>query len=415
MKILLIHQYFLEKDDGGGSRFNEFTRIWEEQQTTCTVLAGMVHYVTGKKRKKYRGKYTYVEDYSPGIRVIRSNVSEAYNVNFLGRLWGYVSFTVSSLYAGLFKARGKYDLILATSPPLFVGLSAYLLSRLKRTPYVFEIRDLWPESAIDTGVLRNGMAIRLAFWLENFLYKRAVKINVLTPAFERSLIEKKKVPAEKILYIPNGSDFTLSDEILEKCSREALREQYGFGESKVVIYVGAHGVANDLMQIIDAAEFIHNHGDMIFLLVGDGMQKSMIMNEATSRELTNVRFVDPVPKSEVFKYIYASDFGISILKKADTFKTIYSNKTFDYMSCKRPIIMAIDGISRELVEEAKCGVYVEPGNPKRLAQVVLEYCNKTQDEVEKMGNAGYEYAKEHFDRFNLGKKYLQDLRECINE
>ena len=146
MRILLIHQAFLEKDEGGGSRFNEMTKMWSEQGHEITVLAGMVHYTTGKKNPKYKGKYTFKDEgFYENVDVIRCHVSESYNVSFLGRLWAYFSFVFSSVYAGLFKTRGKkFDAILVTSPPLFVGITAYILYLFKRIPFVFEIRDLWP-------------------------------------------------------------------------------------------------------------------------------------------------------------------------------------------------------------------------------------------------------------------------------
>lgn len=183
MKILLIHQYFLEKNDGGGSRWNEMSRIWALQGHEVTILAGMVHYTTGIKSKKYKGKYIYDDKYSEGnIRVIRSHVSESYNTNFLGRLWGYFSFVFSCLYTGVFYAKEKYDVIIVTSPPLFVGITAYLLSKIKNIPFLFEVRDLWPESAIDTGVVKSSFIIKLAYWFESFIYRKANLINVLTPA-----------------------------------------------------------------------------------------------------------------------------------------------------------------------------------------------------------------------------------------
>ena len=192
MRILLIHQYFLEKDEGGGSRFNEMTQVWANQGHNITVLAGMVHYATGKKADRYKGKFTYEDQqFYNNVDVVRCHVSESYNVSFTGRLWAYFSFVFSSIYAGVFKTKGKFDVILVTSPPLFVGITAYVLSRLKRIPFVFEVRDLWPESAIDTGVLKSGMIIRFAYWFEKFMYKKAKLINVLTPAFRDKLIQDK--------------------------------------------------------------------------------------------------------------------------------------------------------------------------------------------------------------------------------
>ena len=208
MKILLLHQYFLEKDSGGGSRFNQMVQQWSEQGGhTVTVISGMIHYQTGLKDEKYKGKYTYKEKLSDRVEVIRSHVSSSYNSSFLGRLRAYFSFVFSSLYAGLFRSKKKYDIILATSPPLFIGISAYLLSRFKGIPLVFEVRDLWPESAIDSGVLHNKMLIKLAYRFERFMYKSSKRVIVLTPAFKKKLIEVKKVIPEKVSYIPKCSRF----------------------------------------------------------------------------------------------------------------------------------------------------------------------------------------------------------------
>ncbi len=413
MKILLIHQYYLEKNDGGGSRFNEMTRVWEEQGHDVTVLAGMVHYATGKKAPKYKGKYFYKETFYNDVKVIRSHVSEAYNVNFLGRLWAYFSFVFSSIYAGLFKAKGKYDVIVVTSPPLFVGITAYVLSRLKRVPFVFEVRDLWPESAIDTGVLKNRMIIRFAYWFEGFMYKKAALVNVLTPAFRDKLINDKKVPKEKVIFIPNAADFSLSDKLLERFDVQKFRKEHGLEGKKVFTYVGAHGVANHLIQVIETAEILKERDDILFLLIGGGMKKKMLEEEVLKKGLANVEFIDSVPKSEVFKYILASDFGMSVLKKVDTFKTIYSNKTFDYMACKKPVIMVIDGVSRKLVEDAGCGVYVEPENPKEFARVVMEYSDKPINGLQTMGASGYAYAKKYFDRDVLAKRYIKFVKQVF--
>ena len=411
MRILLIHQYFLEKDDGGGSRFNEMTKVWEEEGHKVSVLAGMVHYATGKKRDKYKGKFTLKDKYSEHIDIIRCHVSEAYNVNFLGRLWAYFSFVFSSIYAGMFKTKGKYDVILVTSPPLFVGITAFVLSKIKRIPFVFEVRDLWPESAIDTGVLQKKLIIKLAYWFEHFIYKRAKLINVLTPAFREKLIEKG-VPSEKIIFIPNAADFAISDKLLNSSfDRDQFRVENDLDGKCVITYVGAHGVANHLIQIVDTAQELKKRGinDVLFLLIGGGMQKEMLKDEVVKRNLDNVRFIDSVPKTEVFKYIYASDFGASVLKKVDTFKTIYSNKTFDYMACKRPVLMVIEGVSRKLVEDAKCGVYIEPENIKDFANQIEYLIGLDKKELEDFGESGYSYAKNHFDRTALASKYISHL------
>ena len=415
MRILLIHQYFLELDDGGGSRFNEMTRQWSDEGHEITVLAGMMHANGKEKRPEYKGK-SFIKKMHGDVEVIRCHVSESYNNGFLGRLWGYFSFVFSSIWAGLFKSKGKYDVILVTSPPLFVGITAYVLSLFKRVPFVFEVRDLWPESAIDTGVVTNKWIIKFAYWFEAFMYKKAKLINVLTPAFRDKLIEDKKVPKDKIIFIPNAADFTLSEEVFNSnFNAEQFRKELGWEGKLVITYVGAHGVANHLIQAIETADLVKDvFPQAHFVLIGNGMQKEMLQKEAADRKLTNVQFIDSVPKAQVFKFIMASDFGASILKKVDTFKTIYSNKTFDYMSCKKPIMLAIDGVSRDLVEAAKCGIFIEPENPKHWANEIAKAVGMDKAELDQMGVNGYQYAQQHFDRSKLGETYVSliEMKVC---
>ena len=411
MRILLIHQYFLEKNDGGGSRFNEMTKTWTSQGHEVTVLAGMVHYATGKKESKYKGKFTlYDKQFYNGVDVLRCHVSESYNSSFLGRLWAYFSFVFSSIYAGLFKVKGKHDIILVTSPPLFVGITASVLSFFKRIPFVFEVRDLWPESAIDTGVLKSKIIINFAYWFEAFMYKKATLINVLTPAFRTKLINKG-VPEEKVIFIPNAADFSLAEAVQNDFSELEFKKEIGLEGKFVITYVGAHGVANHLIQLLDTAELLRET-NVVFQLIGSGMEKQMLMEEKEKRQLDNVIFRDPVAKAEVFKYILASDMGASVLKKVDTFKTIYSNKTFDYMSCKKPTLLAIDGVSRELVEEADCGIYVEPEDPEEIASGIRKALSN-QERLIEMGQNGYDHAIKHFDRGVLAKKYVTYMESIL--
>jgi glycosyltransferase involved in cell wall biosynthesis len=408
MRILVIHQYFLEKGDGGGSRFNEMTRNWSEKGHSITVLAGMMHYASSKKISRYKCKWTYIDkDFYPGVDIIRCHVSESYNTNFLGRLWAYFSFVFSSIWAGLFMAKGKYDIILVTSPPLFVGITAYVLSVFKRLPFVFEIRDLWPESAIDTGVLKSKLIIRFSFWFERFVYKKAVLINVLTPAFRDKLINDKKVLADKICFIPNAADFSLSEKLEREFDYQKFRRENDLDGKFVITYVGAHGVANHLIQLVDAADHLRDT-NVLFLFIGAGMKKQELQEIVKTRKIDNVRFIDSVPKEDVFKYILASDMGTSVLKKVDTFKTIYSNKTFDYMSCKKPVLLAIDGVSRLLIENANCGYYVEPENIDNIVKTIREILKNPENLVE-LGLNGYNYSKLNFDRNILSAEYLKKL------
>jgi len=411
MKILLLHQYFLEENDPGGSRWNEISKAWANLGHDVTVLAGMIHYNGNEKLPEYKGKY-FVKKQQGNVNVLRSHVSESYNSGFAGRLWGYFSFMFSSFWGGTFKVKGKFDVVIVTSPPLFVGVSGYLISKFKRAPFVFEIRDLWPESAIDTGVLTNKAIIKFAYAIEKFIYKKAKLINVLTPAFYETLNTKKNVSKEKLLMIPNAADFSLSEKLLNEFDTNEFRKKLGIDDRFVITYVGAHGVANHLQQILEAGKKLEDT-NVLFLLIGQGMQKEKLIKLANEMEVKNVKFIDPVPKIEVFKYILASDMGTSVLKNVETFKTVYSNKTFDYMSCKKPILMAIDGVSRALVEDAKAGSFVIPEDPESFNQIIREYL-KNPSRLKEQGENGYIYARKNFDRELLSKKYIFEIEKLLN-
>lgn len=217
------------------------------------------------------------------------------------------------------------------------------------------------------------------------------------------------ISPEKIIFIPNAADFSLSEELLNYFDVKTFRQEHDLDGKFVVTYVGAHGIANHLIQVLDTAELLQDT-NVLFLLIGDGMQKKELETEAKRRSLSNIRFIESVPKKEVFKYILASEAGTSVLKKAETFKTIYSNKTFDYMSCQKPILMVIDGVSKQLVEEAEAGLFCEPEHPEDFAEKIRFYL--THPEIAKRhGLNGYRYAKQNFDREVLANRYLTCLKE----
>ncbi|MHC4555698.1 MAG: glycosyltransferase family 4 protein [Planctomycetota bacterium] len=408
MHILVVHQYFLGKKDAGGSRWNQFAKYWAQAGHKITILAGTVHYATGRKLPKYKGRFIVREQEQENVQVLRCHVSESYNKSFLGRFWAYLSFAFSTVWAGLFCVE-KCDVIICTSPPLFVGLTGWILSKFKKVPMVFEVRDLWPESAIDTGVITNRWLIKISYWLERKSYRSANWINVLTPAFEKALVDKKKVKPQRISVIPNGADL----DIFKPGQRDNwVREKYVLGDKFVVTYVGAHGVANHLIQVLETARLLKDDPSVVFMLVGDGMEKPMLKEKAAQWRLDNVVFVDSVPKDVIVDYVAASDVCTAVLKKVDTFKTVYPNKVFDYMSGARPIIIAIDGAARELIENAGAGLYVEPEDPKQFSQAVLRF-KEDPDFCKDCAQSGLKFVSEHFARSALAVKYMGILENEV--
>jgi len=408
MHILIVHQYYLHKNSGGGSRWNQFAKYWSKSGHKITVLAGMLDVITAKKHPEHKGRFIATEYNQSNIIVKRCHVSEAYNRNFIGRAWAYVSFVISSTLAGLLVK--KVDIIICTSPPLTVSLTGWILSKLKRIPMVFEVRDLWPESAIDTGVLTNKWLIRMLYWLERKSYSSASRINVLTPAFEKALIEKKGIRPNKISMIPNGADL---DIIKPGPADNRVREKYNLNDKFVVTYVGAHGAANALMQLIEAAKILKETDSQVqIMLVGDGMEKTKLLEETKKFKLDNVTFVEPVPKSQIADYINASDVCIAVLKKCDVFKTVYPNKVFDYMAAAKPVLIGIDGAARKLVEDAGAGIFAEPENAQEIANAMRFYLASPKI-AQQHGQNGYEFVKRNYDRRVLASKYLQLIEEQV--
>lgn len=407
MRILLVHQYFLEPNDAGGSRWNQMARYWAEQGHEITVLAGTVHYATGRKAAAYKGRFVVTREEAPGIRVCRCHVSESYNRSFAGRLWAYVSFAFSATYAALMQRRP--DVMLCTSPPLTVGLTGAVLQRLWRVPMVFEVRDLWPETAIEAGVLTHPVLIRLSYWLERLSYRRANWINVLTPAFRKHLVESKGVDPSRISTITNAADL----DVFHPGPRDNwVREQHGLQGRFLIVYVGAHGVANHLEQLLDAAAALRDLLDVHFLLVGDGMRKPELQRAARERGLTNITFADPVPKRQVADYIAAADVCTAVLKRLDVFKTVYPNKLFDYMASERPVILGIDGVARRLLEEAGAGVYVRPEDPEAFAGAVRRL-RADPALRHRLACAGRRHVEQHYARDVLARKYLDIIETQV--
>lgn len=407
MRILIIHQYYLGKEDAGGSRFNQFAKYWAQQGHYVTVIAGMVHYATGKKDDRYKWRWIVKEKEGERIQVLRSYVSQGYNRSFRGRIWAYLSFALSATWAGLFYS-GPQDLVLASSPPLFVGIPGYVISRVKRIPLLFEVRDLWPDFAVETGILTNRLAIRLAYWLERVIYQKAALINVLTPAYREALV-RKGVPEQKLVLIPNGADL----DIFQPGNKNNwVRATYGWGDRFVVLYTGAHGVANQLSQIIEAAKELKEHKGILFVLVGDGMEKPLLQQRAEKYGLTNVQFIEAQPKEKIADFINAADVCIAVLKKVEGFKMVYPNKLFDYMACAKPVILGIDGVARELLEEARAGIYVEPENVEHIVEAVLRLYREC-GLIEEYGRNGYKYAQQYFSRKRLAEQYEAIIRRVV--
>lgn len=408
MKIAIVHQYYLMPGQSGGSRFNEMARMWSEQGHHVTVIAGTVDYGAGKSPDRYRGKWITTEADGP-VTVYRCHVPDSYGRSYLGRMWAFLGFTFSSCTAALRIRRP--DIVVATSPPLIAVIPGWIAARFRRKPcpWIFEIRDLWPESAITTGVLRErSLLTRLLYSLEKFGCRSADRVNVLTPAFQEDIERRALASSAKILFVPNGADI---ENFIPGPRDNAVRREFGWGDRFVAMYAGAHGRANALGQLIDAAELLRDRPDLLIACVGDGPDRSKLQAEADRRGLHNIIFHGPQPKSRMPDIVNACDVGLAVLQNNPTFRTVYPNKVFDYMSSARPVLLAIDGIARTLVcDQAEAGIFVEPENAACLADA---FCSLSADPEARarMGKNGRSWVVANAGRTALAARYLAAMED----
>jgi glycosyltransferase involved in cell wall biosynthesis len=398
MQILLVHQLLVRTDEPGMTQHMEFARRLVRAGHRVVILAGTRSYLTGSERSPDTTP-------EPGVQIIRCRVWGRTHRSFFQRGLGFLSFTFTSFVRGL--TLRNVDLVWSTSPPLPQVCTAWALAAIRRVPLVFEVRDLWPAVAVEIGVLRNPILIAIARLAEGFLYRHARRVVVNSPGFIPPLLAAG-VPPEKLALVPNGTEarrFNPADPGL------AFRRAHSLEGNFVALYAGAHGLSNDLTTLLTAAEQLRRDPGIVLVLVGDGKEKPHLVAEAERMHLPNVRFLPPVPKEEMPAVLAGADCGIAILKPIPLFATTFPNKVFDYMAAGRPVVLAIEGVIRQIVEEARAGVAVPPGNPAALADAIraLAANPKAARQMGRRGRAAIEAA---FDRPVLAAQMERILREA---
>ena len=405
MNVLLIHQAFVGPNEAGGTRHFELARHCLEAGNTFSVVASDLSYLTGQRTAKGRG--LIVRENLGGLRILRAYTLPTIHKSFIWRVISFLSFMVTSIIAGL--RSGPVDLVMGTTPPIFQAASAWVIAFVRRRPFLLEVRDLWPEFAIDMGVLKNPVLIRLSRWLERFLYARAECIVVNSPAYRDYLIEHGIAP-ERIEFVPNGVNPGMFH---PSANGNSIRDEFGLDSKFVVTYAGAIGMANDISTVLRAARSLQGESGIRFLIVGDGKERNACEEIAKEWGLNNVVFSGARPKSEMPVFLAASNVCLATLKDIPMFKTTYPNKVFDYMAAGRPTILAIDGVIRDVIEEANAGIFVAPGDDVALSAAVMKLF-KAPAIVTEMGNAARRFVTEHFDRAAQAEEFLGVLERVAN-
>jgi glycosyltransferase involved in cell wall biosynthesis len=338
------------------------------------------------------------------VRILRATVYSAHHKSFVHRVMAFFTFMLSSFWLGL-RVR-NVDLVWGTSPPIFQGVTAWALARLKGARFLFEVRDLWPQFAVAVGVLTNPTLIRASEWLEGFLYRRADRVMVNSPGFSPHVRARA---ARRVTLVPNGADPAMFD---PADRGEGFRQEHHLGEKFVVTYAGAHGMSNDLGMVLEAAAQLRDLPGVQIVLLGDGKEKPGLIVRAGELGLDNLTFAPSVPKSEMPGALAAADACLAILKPLEEYKTTYPNKVFDYMAAGRPVVLAIDGVIHEVIEAAGCGVFARPGDPDALAGAIRSLVADKRGARE-MGLRGRAYLEAHFSRAIIGEQLVALLEEMV--
>jgi glycosyltransferase involved in cell wall biosynthesis len=400
MHILLVHQAFSALNEAGGTRHHELARCLASHGHRMTIITSPVSYLTGSQSS--RSKHVRKEQDGENIIILRTYTYPALHRSFLHRLASFFSFMASSFWTGL--SVRKVDLVWGTSPPIFQGVTAWALARLKRAPFLFEVRDLWPAFAVGVGVLRQPLVIRASEWLERFLYHHADRVMVNSPGYIEHITRRG---ARQVELIPNGADPAMFDPLADGGS---FRQEHGLQGKFIALYAGAHGMSNDLGVVLAAASLLRKRTDICFVFLGDGKDKAALVAQAANHHLTNVYFYPPVSKQEMPQALAAADACIAILKPIPLYQTTYPNKVFDYMAAGRPVVLAIEGVIREVIVSAGAGICVEPGNPASMAEAIQKLADDPAT-GKKMGLAGRVCIEKRFSRSDLALKLKRLVEE----
>lgn len=404
MRILFLTQYCPPEVGAPQNRIFEFAKKLKEFGHEVTILTALPNYPRGEVFDEYKGNKVVLEEIE-GIRIVRTSIYATKSKGFTKRLRNYLSFTFSAVFQGA-KHICKQDVIITESPPLFLGFSGYVLAKIKRAKFVFNIADLWPESAIKLGVLNNKLFIKMSIWLEEFCYRRASAVTCQTEGIVDNIVNRG-FDKNKVHLITNGVDTNL----FKKENRdENFRREIGIENKFSLCYAGIHGLAQGLQVIVNAAEIVKNEKNIQFVFVGDGPEKQELINMVKEKKLRNITFLPLQPKVNMPKIVASMDAAIIPLKKLELFEGALPSKMFETLSSQIPIIMAVKGEAERLINNAQAGIVVEPENAKEIAEAVIKLYND-KELRDDLGESGRKYVKEHYDRDTITRKLEKILIE----
>jgi len=403
LRVTFLTQYFPPEIGAAQTRLGELAERLSEAGDQVTVVTPFPNYPTGVIQAGYTGKRS-MEEWMGPVRIIRTWTYATRNKGFFRRILSHLSFSFSAYMA--LRQIGHTDVFYVQSPPLFVGIAALGMSRLKRVPFVFNVSDIWPQSAIELGALRNRMAIRLAEMLERHLYRRATRVTVATPGILERLAARG-VPRDKLVLLTNGVD---TDVFRPDRPTRDVAQRLGLDGHRIFLYAGTHGLSQGLDVVLDAAKLTQDR-EVLFVLVGEGANKDALVEKARNEGIENVMFLPNQPKSDMPGLLNIAYASIIPLRRLDLFKAALPSKMFESMAVGKPVVAALWGEGAELVRTAQCGVVVEPGDAAAMHQAIADLA-ADPGRARAMGERGREYVVLYFDRKRIAARLHEVLLEA---
>ncbi|HKQ50334.1 MAG TPA: glycosyltransferase family 4 protein [Phycisphaerae bacterium] len=402
MNLIYIHEYFVTNEGTSATRSYDVSRYLAQWGHRVTMITGL-HEQSGLARLPWWR--LFAEHDIDGIRVVTCNSYYSNKLRVHWRMWAWAKFAILATWVCL--RTKNADLIFATSTPPTVGIPARIGSAMKGIPYVFEVRDLWPEDLLAAGRMKKGLAYRFWECLETFCYARARKILLVSKGFHDRLLERGFDPS-RLKTIVLGADGSLFRDVAPDSTY--LREN-GLDGKIVAVYTGAHGDANGLDQILDAADRLRDRTDIVLVMIGTGMMRDGLMASAAQRNLTNVRFLPPVPKLRLPAILTGCHIGLMILKQISRPRWVTPNKIFDYMFAGLPTIVNFAGTTAEMVVADGSGVVSTPGSADDLAAKIRYYADHPEVRAA-VGRRAREIARQKYDREAIARE-LADVFEEV--
>lgn len=398
LRILFFTHYYPPEVNAPASRTSEHCRAWAASGAEVTVVTCAPNHPHGKLYPGFKNKLWQTET-RDGVKVVRLWTWLAANEGFWPRIFNYVSYMLMALLALPFLP--KADVVVTTSPQFFCGLVGFFARIVKRAPWVLEIRDLWPESIVAVGAMKKGAAIRFLERLEAFAYAQADAIVSLTRGFVPHLAARCGDPS-KIAILMNGADlsaFTRTGDAAE------VKQKLGLEGKFVGAYVGTHGMAHGLDTILEAAELLKSDPRFAFLMAGGGAEEGRLRATRDQRGLANVVMLGQRPKAEMPALWSATDASLILLKRSDTFKTVYPSKMSEAMAMQCPIILGVEGEAKDVLDAAGAGIAITPESSQQLADAMRRLADDPAL-CERFGRAGRAYADQNLDRAKVAARFL---------